>query len=236
MARVYPYSLFGIYIIELGKFFQDRFVSLYVNEDDTDPVTLQVYYGTPQAAFRELGSETENGQVLLPMLNYLIANQDRKVEMERTVSRLTTDVVVKADGSRVRYSSRAPMHFNLTFQLTLYNNNLRERDVMMHKIHQAFPQGEMQLTYYPDLDNHPDVLLFMPCKLDTQSIVDETEYEGLDTKETRDQIRTTFNINVDAMLPYDVTEMPLIEFIEAGFSVKKQASNPIFKQTYRASI
>lgn len=234
IPNTYPSSFFSIYTLEIAKFFKDRFSAFTITRPtqqipNPPAYKLQVFYGTPKAAFRDQYA-TNNGKVILPLLSFLLGATNRKTEMEHRTSMLTTDIITTPEGKKMRYASRAPMHFELTYQFTLFNNNLRERDVMLHKIHQAFVQGEMMLTYYPDPNNTKD-FLFMPLKLDAQSFNDETSYDELDSKDVHDQIKTSFNIIADALLPYETYEPYLNEFVDTE-SINKLINDPLYKKTY----
>ena len=117
-----------------------------------------------------------------------------------------------------------PMHFEITFQFSIYNNSNRERDKMLHKIFQMFPRGGCSLLWYPDPDNHPNVFLYMPLRID-ETFVDETDIEGLDEKETRDIIKTNFNIVSSAVVPYDVIEFPAVSRVLIDHDLTEEYSD-----------
>ena len=64
---IFPYFLFGIYSIELGRFFKNKFNNIQLSQSD-DLFSSQVMFGTPRAAFRYY-IEKFNGVVKLPMIN-----------------------------------------------------------------------------------------------------------------------------------------------------------------------
>lgn len=210
--NLFPHHLFGNYIIELAKLFRLRFKDFKLTPQGDD-LSLQVFYGTPRAAFR-YWYERFNGQLILPLLNFHGADMRRRYDKECPNIHLrlyTMDEFSHYDGKvSTTYS---PMHFDVTYSFSLYNNSYRERDKIIHKIMQLFARGQRSIRWYPDPENYPKIFLFMPLQLD-ESINDETEIEGLDQNETRNIIRTNFTIVSQAVVPYDVIRIPAVtEFI-----------------------
>ena len=139
-----PYYLFGIYTIELGKFFHDRFKNFTVAKDAQGvdiPLKAQVFFGTPRAAFRYY-FEKFNGMVKLPMINYHMGSIERTPEFEPIVNRYAVD-----RNTQIAYGMRAPQVYTLTYAINFFNNSYRERDFMLHKLFTAFPKGEAHLIY-----------------------------------------------------------------------------------------
>jgi len=207
----FAYHLFGIYVIELGKFFREKFSGFKVNSTE-DPLNCQVFFGTPRAAFRYYFDKF-NGKINLPMVNYHLIDVERKPEFEPTSVYLTlrdTYDITQGTSSMMR----APGVFELTYSINLFCNSYRERDYMMHAMFNAFPKGELHLIHLPDYANYPDVFLEMPHKMEL-AVNDETELEGLDQAEVRDMIRTNMTIRCTrAFVPYDAFDVPVVSYIE----------------------
>lgn len=212
---IFPYYLFGIYIIELGRLFKQKFASFKIIQS-AEPITCQVFFGTPRAAFRYY-FEKYNGLVKMPMLSYHLPEIERKIEFEPAYVQIVSRDSFDPNTGKMQ-ASRNPGVFELNFSFNLFNNNDRERDFMMHAIFNTFPRGETHLIYYPDFENHPEIYLQMPYKMELTA-TDETELEGLEPKETRDRIRTTFNLRcMKAFVPYEAYEVDVVNYI--SFSEK----------------
>ncbi|HQM96816.1 MAG TPA: hypothetical protein PK705_07405 [Clostridia bacterium] len=229
--QLFSYYLFGIYIIELGRFFKGVFHDFQI-QDGADHLQSQVYFGAPRAAFRYY-MEQFNGLIKLPMINYNISNTERKTEFERIVYlHAISDNLVNPNskGSIMRY----PSVYEITYQCDMWNNNLRERDYMMHKLITKMPMGgDAWLQYYPDRVNYPDVYLPMAHRLDV-SFKDETELDNLDVKETRDKIRTSFTITCTrAFVPYEIYDVPVISWINLESYINELNGNIIFDEQTR---
>ena len=209
--RLFPHRLFGNYIIEIAKLFQLNFRDFQATP--SAPITpLQIRYGTPRAAFR-YWYKRFNGQMILPSMNFFGIDSRRRYDRECPNPRLfTSDKRSYNTANKTVVVNRPPMHFEITYQFSLYNNNGRERDAMIHKIMQWFYRGQCSLRWYPDKTNYPDVFLFMPLSLE-ETVSDETDMEGLDEKETRDIIKTNFNIISQAVVPFDYLEIPAVSRI-----------------------
>jgi hypothetical protein len=208
---LFEYYLFGIYIIELGRFFKGIFNNFQLTPDH-DPQSAQVYFGAPRAAFRYY-MEAFNGMIKLPMINYNISNAERKPDQEKIVylSARSNDL---SNPSSMGSIMRFPSIYEITYQVDIWTNNLRERDFMMHKLINKMPMGgNAWLTYYPDKINYPDVYLPMSHRLDL-TFKDETELDNLDIKESRDRIRTSCSIVCTrAFVPYDVYSVPMVAWV-----------------------
>ncbi len=206
ISEVLPHYLFGIYILEIHSFFEKHFTKGVAWAGNTKPLSMQVAYGTPRAAFRFM-IQKFNGKVLLPMMNFYIGDSKRDLTRER-VNVYITDPEAYDPVTKTIPISRNPMHFNVTFSVNIWTNDQRERDFILHEILQMFPMGEISLIYYPDPTNKSSYLL-MPLKM-SESFNDETNIEGLDMKETRDAIKTVFSIESHAIVPYNVYRVPVI--------------------------
>lgn len=208
IKNLFPHHLFGNYIIEIAKLFRFNFKEFQLTPTG-DILSLQVYYGTPRAAFRSWYKRF-NGKLILPLLNFYGADYRRRYDKE--CPNIYLKITAKdhySDYDGKVSATYPPMHFDVTYQFSLYNNSLRERDKMIHKIMQFFPRGQMSLRWYPDPENYPDIFLFMPLSLE-EAITDETEIEGLDQNETRDIVRTNFILISSAVVPYDIFRIPAV--------------------------
>jgi len=78
--KLFPHYLFGNYIVEIAKLFKFAFKNFQVNEQTTVK-PLQVYFGTPKAAFR-YWYKRFNGQMLLPNLNFYGIDYRRRYDKE----------------------------------------------------------------------------------------------------------------------------------------------------------
>lgn len=224
-TRLFSYYLFGIYIIELGRFFKGIYSNFQIGANDT-PLKAQVFFGAPRAAFRYY-MEQFNGVIKLPMINYSISNAERKPEYEKIVY-LSAGSENRLDPNSKGSIMRFPSIFEITYQVDLWTNNLRERDYMMHKIINKMPMGgEAWLSYYPDKENYPHDFLPMPHRLDL-TFKDETELDNLGEKETRDRIRTSFTITCSrAFVPYEIEEVPIVNWVGFEAYVNQQNGNQI---------
>ncbi len=209
-----PYHLFGVYILEIAKFFSERFKNQVKWDDATLPRTLQVIYGTPREAFRFMIQQI-NGKVTLPMLNFWTADMNRVMTMERLGTVMWSKESFDPNTNTIAIM-RSPMHFDVTFSFNLWSNTIRERDSIIHDMLQSIPYGEISLVYFPDTSvingktviNDRNSYLLIPIKLDPK-ITDETAIEGLDMKETRDAIKTVFTITAHAIVPYNIYRVPI---------------------------
>ena len=204
MASLFPHYLFGHYVIQIAKLFKHSFLDF--QQTETSVVRpLQVFYGTPREAFKSF-LERNNGQMVLPSLSFYGADYTRRWDKEpanpslRIANKSSYDPIT---GKII--GIRPPMQFDVSYQFTMFNNNMRERDKMLHQMFMMFPKGEASIRWYPDPVQYDTSFLLMPLKWD-QQITDSTEIEGLSSKETRDIIKTTFNIKSEAVLPYDIKD------------------------------
>lgn len=221
--NLFPHYLFGNYVVEIAKLFKYRFMNFQTTSQA--PITpLQVYYGTPRAAFR-YWYQKFNGQLILPLLNFYGIDYRRRFDKECPNTRLTLSDPRSYDPeSGTVTATFPPMHYDVTYQFSIYNNNMRERDKLIHKIQQLFPRGSCSIQWYPDPEDFPDIFLFMPLTID-ESFSDETEVEGLDQDETRNVIRTTFNMISSAVLPYDVVRIPCVKAVFIDHNISEEQAN-----------
>lgn len=210
LRQVLPHWLFGIHIFEIRKFFIDRFKAFKVNATQDNTSELQVFYGTPRAAFR-FQEKDNNGKIILPSLNFFIFDANRNLVKSRPVILTNEHTINEVDGTIE--VMRAPMHFDVNLSFNLFCNNNRERDYIMTELFQSMPLGDMWLHWFPDITNHPDINMAIPLKLD-ETFSDETEIEGLDMKDTRDVIRTTFQMQMQAMVPMKIYKLPVVKRIK----------------------
>jgi len=195
---IYQYYYFGIYSLEMGKFLKDIFSGFRLKPGG-DIINSQVFFGVPQAAIR-FYQEKFNGQILLPMVNFYVTDTIRKPQFERPNIRLWSKETYNPTEGKYEFT-RAPMRFDITYSINMWNNSMRERDYMLHNFNTKLIQGGTSLIYYPDYANYPEVFLAMPIMVDG-NFNDETEVEGLEVKETRDRVKTSFTIKCEALLPY----------------------------------
>ncbi len=205
-TQLLPYYLFGIYVLEISKFFETRFNNNIIWDSTAKASTLQVWYGTPRAAFRYMYTKFNN-KIVLPMMNFFIAGTKRDLTREKTAVYLWDDESYDPVDNTVAIM-RNPAHFDVTFSFNLWTNDNRERDFIMHKIFQSFPMGELSLVYFPDPKVRSNYLL-MPLKL-SDEFADESNIEGQEMKETRDAVKTTFQLTAHAIVPYNVYRVPVI--------------------------
>lgn len=184
----------------------------------TVPKNLNVYYGVPSAAYKRI-MKMVNGMPDLPILSFWCADARQKMEMQNPFVRLADKSHIDTSGSTwtvpVTY---APMHWDLTYQISLWTSTYEQRDDLMSKILRKFQGRETAIRYYDDPDD-PHRFLWMRIVID-ETFTDETELEGAPEKDTRDIIRTSFNITGNAVLPYHETQVPLIRTIQVDFKIK----------------
>ena len=205
--------LFGAYMLELGKFFKDKFGS-FKYQANGDNIALQVFYGTPRAAFRYY-QDKYNGVVKLPMLNYHFGSFTRLKGFERVGKYINVSGQLDESAGTMPLMPM-PVKYDIPVSCQLWNNSYRERDYMLHAIITSFPLGRTNLMHYPDPVNYPDDYLFMPIDMEDE-IRDDTEIEGLSEKETRDRVRTTFSLKfTEAVVPYDSFRADVVTPFVAG--------------------
>lgn len=213
---VFQFPGFGIYFLELGKYFKDKFQSFKIFQNG-DEINCQVFFGTPRAAFRFF-QKRFNGLMKLPLINYHNTSMTEKPEFERpnawVYSQKSYNPITKT-----YETMKAPKKFEISYSVVLWNNTYRERDYMIHAMLNDFKQGLLNLAYYPDINNYPDAVLIMPIKLDG-SISDETEIEGLEPTQTRDNIKTSFTLTGEAFLPYESYQVNATEWIGVNLNTE----------------
>ena len=223
--QIFPYFFAGIYVIELGRFFRGTFYNFKTHEAG-DPLQAQVFFGTPRAAFRYY-MEQYNGMIKLPMINYNISNMERKTQYERATYLTAMNDFDPYTGKTS--TMRFPSIFEITYSCQMWNNNLRERDKMIHDLINSFPMGDAWLLHYPDKEKYPGFFLPMSHKLNL-TFNDETELNNLEPTDTRSRIVTSFEIICTrAFVPYQVYEIPVvsdvafesyINYVEHGLPMK----------------
>ena len=212
---VYEFPGFGIYFLELGKYFKDKFKSFQIVKGGNE-LTCQVFFGTPRAAFRYFYKRF-NGVEQLPMINYHNTSTSRRPEFEKPNAHVYSQKSYNPITHKYE-AMRAPMRFDLSYSVMMWNNNYRERDYMIHALLSDFRQGVLNLVYYPDMDNYPDSFLVMPVKMEGE-MNDETEIEGLEPEQTRDKIRTSFTLSGEAFLPFESYEVGAVEWVGVDVSL-----------------
>ena len=217
--QAFNYYLFGIYVVELGRFFKGTFNN-FVIEEGGDPIQSQVFFGTPRAAFRYY-METYNGLINLPMINYYISGSpERKIGYEHPIYLTSRASLNKELGTMD--IMRFPSIYEITYTINIWNNSLRERDFMVHALINSFPMGEAWLLHYPDPVGNPDVFLPMPHTLEL-TFNDETELEDLSASETRDQIRTALTMKCTrAFVPYQVYKVRTATWVQLDSYVNEK--------------
>ena len=230
VENIFPYQLFGCYIIELGRFFKGTFRNL--QGPGEKELHAQVFFGTPRAAYR-FYMEEFNGMIKLPMINYHIAGMERKIEYEKIVWLPIHQSLNVQDGTMD--IMRAPSVYEVTFAISLWNNDQRERDEMIHTLISSFPMGEGWLFHHPDRIKYPHVNLPMAFKLE-DSIEDATELDNLNTKDTRAKIRTTLTMKCTrAFVPYKSFKTPVIQWVDFDSFMKNKLGNKTLTNHISAS-
>jgi hypothetical protein len=145
----------------------------------------------------------------LPLLNFVTVDWIRNVSKEPVGQRVfgSMDPVTKTV-----QTSRPAMHFDLTYSCSLFCSDYKERDHVLYQLYCAFPRGEVSLIYRDPLGKTEEDYIFMPLKLD-DNMVDATELENSDMKETRDVIRTDFTMHGQSVVPYPSKEVKAIEHV-----------------------
>lgn len=216
MMEVLPNYLFGPYVIEISRYFTQLFQNKVKIDNTATPKSLIVSYGVPKAAFRFV-QETYNGKIVLPLLNFWIADNQRIKSKERVNVFLYSYDDYNPVDNTISFT-RNPAHFDVTFNFNLWTNNLRERDFIIHEIIQKFPMGELSLIYFIDKTtsglNETQIkrkkeYLLMPLSFDG-SFRDETGIDSIEMPETRDVIKTAFDIKTETIVPHNVYRMPII--------------------------
>ena len=194
------FSLFVHYFREIKKFFKGF--------SDYKGNQIQVYFGTPQSAFRDNASK--NGKTILPMLNFHAVSWNRKPEREPVNTFFTMHERTDRTTGKT-FVGRAPMVFEVNYQVSLWTNTYNERDDLMYKFYTQFIRGELSLLVPVEEAGIQD-FLFMPLKIQ-DDFSDDTELEAGDPKETRDVIRTSFNMIGESLVPYELCEYDVVKEI-----------------------
>lgn len=223
-----PLFLFGIYVIEIAKYF-NTFRSF--NKDDVkdlpnpnakpgekptipnpnygQTIPLNVVYGSPKPSMRKYLSRY-NGMMRTPVLNFWGVDWIRRVEKEPVGVRLFSKKQAQRDGKADVF--RPPMQFDVNYSFTLFTSSIQERDHILYQIYMGFPRNEISLIYQDPTNPDPDDFIFIPLKIDYNN-QDESELEGISEKETRDIIRTSFSLTGSHVVPYPTREYPVIKSI-----------------------
>ena len=192
-----PLYLFGDYFLEIAKYFS-QIQSYRVDEEIDEYIPLQVFYGTPGAAYRR-AYETNNGKIKLPMLSFFASDWKRVPGMEPILSTgLKANYNTLDKENKTIILEQVPMKFEVTYTVNLWTSNDTERDDLHYKINLMFPRGEISLVARNNPDN-PDYFLFMPLKFDG-AFKDETELEEKESQ-TRSIVKTSFNMTGSSTLP-----------------------------------
>lgn len=207
--------LWGPYIVSIFNFLKNNFTNNITWDPIMQPKSLTVTYGVPRAAFRFI-QQTNNGKVVLPVINFYISDSRRLLERERVNTILWSQYEYDPVDHTIT-ATRNPQHWSISFSFNLWTNNMRERDFIMHNLLQFFPLGTISLIYYQDrkIVNGKEVItdknnyLLIPIIWDG-GFNDETNIESLEMIDTRDAIKTTFVWKIeDAILPYDMIHIPI---------------------------
>ena len=105
-----------------------------------------------------------------------------------------------------------PQSWDLSLQCSLWTSTYKTRDDFMAKILISFKGGTLYLPWLPDPLDTDDVY-WQEVRMD-MNFSDETEVEGLDEKDPRAIIRTTFNLKTTVTLPYFIFWIPAIKSIQ----------------------
>lgn len=213
--------LFGHYFLELQKFFAS-FSSSKVDQNGNQVKPI-VIMGTPTATFRKITSpgtnisstnpSSYNGMVNLPVINFTVSDFRRVFAQENPYVRYKiNNYNTNNFGKKEVLIGYSPQTWDLTFQVSVWTDTLKERDDLMSKILTCF-RPDINLKHYPDPIGYPNEVLWMNFKMD-ESFTDETNNEDLQEKETKKIIRSSFGLICSAILPYDSQYVPIIERIE----------------------
>jgi len=236
-----PLFLFGIYVIEIAKYF-NTFRSF--NRDDVKDIPntnakpgekptipnpnygqtlpLNVVYGSPKASMRKYLSRY-NGMMRTPVLNFYGVDWVRRVEKE-PIMRLFNKKEARDTG--VATVRRPPMQWDVNYSFSLFTSSMQERDHILYQIYTAFPRNELSLIYQDPTNPDPDDFIFIPLKIDYNS-QDESELEGMSEKETRDIIRTSFSLVGSHVVPYPSKDYPVIKSIHFVDKMLDQAGDVV---------
>lgn len=203
---------------ELGRFFKLKFKSFYMFDPATPrgtpaalpkPIVAQVAFGTPRTAFVE-NAKTNNGKVLLPMVNYHLTSSDRdQSNAYEPINGFLFDKSTYDPADGTRFCMPFPSRYNLNYNVSIWGNSYRELESMMHALIQSFTRGETHLKWQPNAATHPDVFLLTRLTWDGMWS-DDTDLEGLDPKETRDVVKYTMTFIANTMIPKGVYKVPIV--------------------------
>lgn len=214
--------LFGSYLINISEFFKtfSSFKVQDINEKgNISYEPLRVIYGTPTAAFRKIQLKQENKVSDLPIFNFWCADFERLVSRENPFCRANLKGKFIKEGKSPYNQNTTyvgvtndPQSWDLSLQCSLWTSTYKTRDDFMAKILMSFKGGTLYLPWLPDPLDTDDVY-WQEVRMD-MNFSDETEVEGLDEKDPRAIIRTTFNLKTTVTLPYFIFWIPAIKSIQ----------------------
>ena len=211
--RGLPYRMFGVYNLAVASFFKSMFTNFKLDPNDATekPQTLQVFFGTPRAAFR-WSMATFNSKIVMPMLNFWVADAPRRMELERPYasSRLMWSDSSYDAAANTIIMTPMPMVFEIGYSVNLWCNNLREADYMLHTIAERFPMSEGVTTWRPASADAKGNTASLNIRMKIDGAMNNaTEIEGLEQSETRDQIKLEWTMPVLAQVPYAAWGVPV---------------------------
>lgn len=215
--------LFGHAFLTIQRFFTTfRGAKKNINDEDSSIICLM---GTPQAAFRVISSADQNitsknpgsfnGQANLPLINFVALDFRRVFGMENPYARITnhrTRSVSSIDGRERIETYPSPQTWVINFQCSLWTNGYKERDDLMSKILTTF-RHEVGLKWYHDPVDDPGSWTWIILRMD-ESFTDDTNIEELSEKDSRKLVRTSWTMNCQLSLPYDIDSYTTIKSIQ----------------------
>lgn len=218
--------MFGNYFLELQKFLASfrtfKKDSSTGNYNEISPVVIM---GTPTAAYRaifpaqsnvdENNPKQKNGQVNLPVINFIAQDFRRIFAQENPYARATNGRRSSATAIETVEVFRAPQQWEITYQVSIWTEGYKQRDDLLSRIFTTFRGGDVGLIFYPDKSAYPDLFIPFEYRIDEQ-VNDETNLEELQEKEGRKFVRTSFVIRGKSQLHYDTLDVPLIKSIEVA--------------------
>lgn len=239
--------LLGIYIQELFYFFKESFKDLYtgVTINGETLKGLNVFYGTPQAGFRD-AMRRFNGQIVLPHMNFYAFDFERMLDRERPVFYFDPTSFDPSDNT-IAYT-RCPATVRVSFSFNLWTRAEKETGYIMHRLWNMFPMGELTLQHHPGYDPiewekqrkldptfippelDPTNRLLIPTKL-SESVSNETEIEGLGQNEVKDKHKTVFTLTAECKIPYKIQIARTIQNILVGVTTVEDDPNNTLNDT-----
>lgn len=232
--------LFGHYFLELQRFLAS--LISFKNNEDGEPSRPTVLMGTPSAAFRKIitpqsgGGNSQqriSGIVNLPVINFIASDYRRVYAQENPYAKYYNKInIVNTFGKPSNIAMYSPQSWDISIQISMWTDTLKERDDMMSKLLTSF-RHELNLPFYPDPINFPKDKLWMTFRMD-ESFMDETIMDDLQEKESRRFIKTSFNTICNTILPYDSNYVPLVEWIQILSKTKAPAyASQLARYTWR---